>query len=386
MKQARVFEFDRFEVSSEGDKVSFHYKIHFEDNSVQTFTEILSLPVKLSSVDEVTKQLAERILEDVHLILGISYFKLYCPKEILVNSAFLTQDQAFFWDIVYTKGLGEFFYKNKLDFRKMIQFPAGSDIDESPIVCPLKDRSLLGIGGGKDSIVSADLLQSNDKQFAALYNDPQQSEVAKLLGVEKFQITRLLDPTLSVLNKTGDVYNGHIPISAIWAFIGILYAVLLDYRYFIVSNERSSNYGSIDYLGMPINHQWSKSFQFENLFTEYTASRYGDNVSYFSLLRPFYEIEIVRRFSNLPKYFSTFTSCNRNFTQEKQAMDGLWCGNCSKCAFVFCLLSAFLEKSKLTEIFGGNLYADPKLVDTYRELLGVKDIKPFVFVAVTVKV
>jgi hypothetical protein len=91
MKQARVFEFDRFEVSSEGDKVSFHYKIHFEDNSVQTFTEILSLPVKLSSVDEVTKQLAERILEDVHLILGISYFKLYCPKEILVNSAFLTQ-------------------------------------------------------------------------------------------------------------------------------------------------------------------------------------------------------------------------------------------------------------------------------------------------------
>lgn len=104
MKQARVFEFDRFEVSSEGDKVSFHYKIHFEDNSVQTFTEILSLPVKLSSVDEVTKQLAERILEDVHLILGISYFKLYCPKEILVNSAFLTQ-------VFSSRGFSDFNYR-----------------------------------------------------------------------------------------------------------------------------------------------------------------------------------------------------------------------------------------------------------------------------------
>src|SRR5581483_7845552 len=131
-------------------------------------------------------------------------------------------------------------------------------------------------------------------------------------------------------------------------------ALLYHYSYVVVGNEHSSNFGNLLYQGETINHQWSKSFEFEQLFSQYTKTFLTPDINYFSLLRNFYEIRIVKLFARYKKYFRYFSSCNKNFSSKGPAPKTLWCGQCAKCVFVFTLLSAFLPKKELISMFGKN--------------------------------
>jgi hypothetical protein len=227
------------------------------------------------------------------------------------------------------------------------------------------------LGGGKDSVVAGEALKQAGRAFwfFCLKAPPGQTALSKAAGVALVTNTRTLDPKLFSLNAQEGVYNGHVPVSAIYALTGLLAAELYGHGAVIAANERSANYGNVSYLGSEINHQWSKSFEFETGLQQYYPH-------YFSLLRPLTEFRIVEIFSRYPKYFPLFTSCNRNFTRE--GSDGiLWCGECAKCAFVFLLLSAFLPKETLVAIFGNNLYDKESLRPMFEELLGMRAIKPF---------
>jgi hypothetical protein len=153
-------------------------------------------------------------------------------------------------------------------------------------------------------------------------------------------------------------------------------AALFDYRYVVVSNEKSSNYGNVEYLGEVVNHQWSKSLEFEKLFQDYTAKFVTKDISYFSLLRPLSELKIVEIFAKYRKYFSVFSSCNTNF-RIVGGTGRRWCGKCAKCIFVFSLLSAFVSKEEIAKIFGDNLYAKEENLPLFEELLGIRNFKPF---------
>ena len=381
----RIFVFDDYEVGENGE-VSFHYIIKSEGEDVD-FTEKLTFPK--ADFSEIPEPLRHRLLMNLSLVLGISYWKVYCPKKIENKNNQLTEEQAKFWNTIYTKGLGEFYFKNKAslpfadakrstDFRELIEFPFRHGVNADPVAFERKDRSLLLFGGGKDSIVAAELLKGKKKDFTSfVVNDYSlQKEVIKVLGRDAIIVTREIDPKLLQLKNKKGTYNGHVPISAIYAFIGLLAAGLYDYQYIISSNEKSSNFGNTEYLGQSINHQWSKSLEFETLFAKYVTHYLTSNISYFSLLRPLYEIKIAQLFTKYPKYFSTFSSCNKNFTVKK-SMNTKWCRKCPKCAFVFATLGAFLPKEEVVKIFGKNLFADKSLETTYKELLGIKNTKPF---------
>ncbi|MBI4945360.1 MAG: hypothetical protein HY840_03045, partial [Bacteroidetes bacterium] len=149
--------------------------------------------------------------------------------------------------------------------------------------------------------------------------------------------------------------------------------------------------------GLEINHQWSKSEEFEMFFRAYVNDFITPDVTYFSLLRPLTELKIVELFSKYHQYFPHFSSCNKNFTVFKRSLGSpyrvnarddkksfgktgggaRWCGKCAKCAFMFLMLSTFLSKEEVTGIFGQNLFADITLIPLYQQLLGIKDIKPF---------
>jgi UDP-N-acetyl-alpha-D-muramoyl-L-alanyl-L-glutamate epimerase len=63
-----------------------------------------------------------------------------------------------------------------------------------------------------------------------------------------------------------------------------------------------------------INHQYSKSEEFEYDFSDYVANYISPDIHYFSRLRQYSELEIARIFSEKgKKYFTTFSSCNANF-------------------------------------------------------------------------
>ena len=376
MPQHSTFIFKKYHWSSSEGKATFTYNIN-HNNEVFTFQETLTFPVQ-QQVRDIPSELLQNILENLSLVLGTSYYKLFCPKEIILEGIALSKDQADFWNTVYTKGLGEFFYKNHIDFHGLIAFPF-SKTTAQPVSFPRQDRALLGIGGGKDSIVSGELLKQYAKPFTSfvINQHPIRDEIIAVLGGGAITVSRKIDPQLFELNKRSDAYNGHIPVSAQYAFIGILLGVLCDYRYVIVSNEHSSNYGNVTYQGMEVNHQWSKSLEFEALFQDYVRQYITPDVTYFSLLRPLTEIAIVKQFVTYPQYFQHFSSCNRNFKITGEGQTKKWCGECPKCAFAFAMLAAFLPKEQLVNIFGQNLFAKEALLQTYKELLGVAAIKPF---------
>jgi UDP-N-acetyl-alpha-D-muramoyl-L-alanyl-L-glutamate epimerase len=366
------FIFNGYDSNIRKGEVIFNFGFRGEKNI--DFTEKISFPTVTNKIPE---NLLKSLLDNLMLILGISYWKLYCPREIVIESNFLTKEQAEFWNTVYTKGMGEFFYKNKIDFRDLINFPYNGKSEVKPIDSPRRNRTLLGIGGGKDSIVVAEMLKKQNKEFDAYTGEEKiKQEVAIAIGKNPIVVKRELDPKLFELNKEKGTYNGHIPISAAYAFLGIMACAFYDYKDFIVGNEKSANYGNIEYLGEMINHQWSKSEEFEKLFGEYVRKFITPDITYSSPLRNMTELQIVEEFAKYPKYFKVFSSCNRNFKINNPS-DKKWCGECPKCLFVFVSLSAFLPKKEILDIFDKNLFEDKNLIPLFEELIGIKNFKPF---------
>jgi hypothetical protein len=163
------------------------------------------------------------------------------------------------------------------------------------------------------------------------------------------------------------------------AFLSVLVAVLFNFKFIAFSNEKSSNEGNVKYLGQIINHQYSKSFDFEQKFREYSKKYLAKNVEYFSFLRPLYEIQIAKIFSKYPQYFNAFLSCNVAYQTKSgtKIPTRKWCGKCPKCLFVFTILYPFIEKKKLIKIFGQNLFGKKELLPIMLELIGKKKFKPF---------
>lgn len=374
----KTFIFKSHKVDLTKGEAYFNYSLLIGNESLD-FTEKISFPSVTSQIPQV---LLKSILDNVMLILGISYWKLYCPKEILIESNFLTREQAKFWNSVYTKGLGEFFYKNKMDFRGLVQFPYLDNVQAETTLFPRRERTLLGFGGGKESIVAAEILKKENKEFDLLTigTSQIQKNAAEIMNRKPIIINRELDPKLFDLNKEKGPYNGHIPISAIYAFLGLMAGVFYDYKHFVVGNEKSANYGNVEYLGEIINHQWSKSEEFEALFKEYVGKFITTDIAYSSPLRNMNELEVTKELVKYPEYFKVFSSCNGNFKilrSTQNDMGNKWCGKCPKCLFVFISLSAFLPKNEVLNIFGKNLFEDKSLLPLFEELIGIRNFKPF---------
>lgn len=380
ISQPTFFSFDSYRIEKDGQTITFLYSQGFEGGRVASFQDKIILPDKIKA--SVSKELLDSILHSLHLILGISYWKMYCSKEIKIQTKPLSHEQAEFWNMVYTKGLGEFFYRNEIDFRDLVAFPHSYDVQSEPAISPKKNRSLVGIAGGKDSLVSLELLKKAKKDITGVVIETNHAfglirSLLKETSLSTLFVRHVLDEKINALNETGLVYNGHVPVSAMYAIIMILAAAVYDYKYVVVSNEKSANFGNVLYHGMEVNHQWSKSEEFEMAFRSYVSTFITRDIQYFSLLRPLTEIKIVEQFSKYKNYFHYFSSCNKNFTIFKEVSSKHWCGKCPKCAFMFLMMSAFLSKKEVTFIFGKNLLADAKLVPLYRQLLGIEDFKPF---------
>ena len=170
------------------------------------------------------------------------------------------------------------------------------------------------------------------------------------------------------LNKEGYL-NGHTPFSAIVAFSATIAAYINGLKYIVLSNESSANESTVE--GSYVNHQYSKSFQFEKDFHEYEESYIGSGTYYFSLLRPMSEFQIAKHFADCKEYHDIFRSCNVGSKED------IWCGHCPKCLFVWLILSPFLSQKRLTEIFGRNLADDADMEKYFNQLIGMEKEKPF---------
>jgi hypothetical protein len=327
----------------------------------------------------------EAALDLLHLVAGVSYYKAGVPAQIRIESCALDAATAAFLDALYLHGLGDFAYHNKLDLRGRILFPAHarhpgeSRNDEAwRWSTSLPRRTLVPIGGGKDSLVSVEILKAAGEDATAVWvgNSPLIAACAERTGLPMLNIRRELSPLLFEYNKQG-AYNGHIPVTAINSAILAVAALLYGFDAIAFSNELSSSSATLEYDGQPVNHQWSKSWEFECAFHDLLKSQVAADLDYFSLLRPLSELSVAERFARTSRYDDVFSSCNRNFRILGPKPADRWCGQCPKCHFVFLALAPFMPKPRLLGIFGRNLLDDISLAPAFDALMEYRDHKPF---------
>jgi hypothetical protein len=345
--------------------------------------EITVKNIDKERISSLKKEIIDNLVFHLGLIELLSYWKTTCSQNIIIKIGNLSKEQIKWWKNLLIKGMAQFFYENKIDWRdkNFLKIMSRGEIPRAVSGAFLKNRILVGVGGGKDSVVTLELLKKSKKTITPFILNPIKSslEIVKISKLKNLIIVeRKIDKKLLELNKKGFL-NGHTPFSAYLAFLGILLGYIFDCKYIVFSNERSSNEGNVKYFGRTINHQYSKSFEFEKKFRQYCQKYLIKDIEYFSFLRPLYEIQIAKIFSRYSKYFKAFLSCNegqKTFSGAKTPTQQ-WCGACPKCLFTFVILFPFLRKEEIIRIFGRNLFDNKNLIPLMEELLGYKNFKPF---------
>jgi hypothetical protein len=322
----------------------------------------------------------DRMVFDIGMIELISYWKCACPPTVKVVCGSLTDEQVAFWKKLYWNGLGEFFYTNGIAETQdaFLQVESGkwkvennatqtASVNLSTFHSPLS-AYLVPIGGGKDSVVTLELLRRAGKQIRPLIMNPRGAtvECARIAGFpmeEVLVIRRKIDPVLLELNAKGYL-NGHTPFSAMLAFYTRLASTLSGIPNVALSNENSANESTV--IGTSVNHQYSKSLEFEDDFRAYVSG-----FNYFSFLRSLSELQIAMLFSRFTNYHDVFRSCNVGSKED------IWCGHCAKCLFAYIILSPFIEPTRLNQIFGKSMLDDTTLELEFRQLIGEAETKPF---------
>jgi len=373
------------------DAVGFVETVRFEDVTWPT--------------DPARREVLRRLARLLHLLAGTSYFKTAAPPRIALADdpadgvAALSPRLATLLRDVYTLGLGEFAYVNRIDVRERGAWPApvegagslGAGADPSaaaalpptpgPVALPRTGRTLVPIGGGKDSVVALEVVQRAGRDalcfsvgrafpivgcVEATADPPLPHAVA----------TRTLSPNIGAVNAAG-AHNGHVPVTAVVSTIAAMAAVLHGADTVAMANERSASEANLTWDGLEVNHQWSKGVAFERAYRDLLAAEVATAPDYRSVLRPASELAIARAFSRLARYHPRFTSCNAVFRIDPARRASNWCGDCPKCRFVFLALAPWLDPAALTAIFGVDMLDDPAQADGFLDLAGLREHKPF---------
>ncbi|MCR4618308.1 MAG: hypothetical protein K5669_09030 [Lachnospiraceae bacterium] len=425
-EEYKYFRFKSYEKSIEEGYLCVKY--HFEIDGLESFVSKWKFPLKadfansaatdtksdaLDTLDAamdaesiLTDPIMDRMLFSLGMVETISYYKITCPKTVSIECGNLSKWQTKWWQKLYRNGLGEFLYLNGISYiepEELVNFefpkkkesssPAldekgsdsktdasyekGSDskTDTSYVNAPLKDSrkyegALVPIGGGKDSCVSLEVLKGEPIITYTVNGNETTRNVIDCCDYKAgdYVAKRILDKKILEMNEKGFM-NGHIPFSAVVAFSAVISAYITGRKNITLSNENSANESTVK--DSFVNHQYSKSYEFEKDFEKYFKTITDSDIHYFSLLRPLTELQIAHRFSKATKYHKVFRSCNRGSKQ------GIWCCNCPKCLFVYIILTPFINEDELVKIFGEKLLDKESLDLDFRELCGIEENKPF---------
>ena len=394
-KKHPVMHYENCQVSFSGSLVRVDFQ--FSIDGLAPFHPFLEFrfPESISGGDLLRKKdELEELAYRIGLVELISYWKSACPPRIHLSGRKIDAREITWWKKLYLGGLGEFIYVNRIladpeTFLSMEGDPEGRPVEpfltvpfsggekktgSGPGDLTMEDLPLdptgpvlIPVGGGKDSAVTMQLLQGTRKTFYLAVNPIPSSE--RLLGHfdpeggSTVRVKRVLDAKLLELNREGYL-NGHTPFSAMIAFVSLFVAHAMDLPFIALSNESSANEINTIFHGHRINHQYSKTLEFENDFRSYVRERIGSPVEYFSFLRPWHEYRIAKEFAKYEGLHSLFNSCNRG------GREGIWCGKCSKCLFTAIILLPFLSRERIAGIFGRDLFTDPELIPVFEELIG----------------
>ncbi len=365
-----------YDLNDDGISMTFDFSI----DGLSEFHPTWFIP-RIHATCDLDENLIDEMVFSLGMVELISYWKIACPPTVFIKDRMLSAEQIKWWKKLYWGGLGEFYYTNgieenqdcfmtiKCDSEKACNLPKFAT--NNNIEAGATPKVMIPVGGGKDSVVSIELLKNKADVNCYVINSRGATDATVEVGEltdKTIYAKRTLDKNMLDLNAKGFL-NGHTPFSALVAFSSIIAGYLNELGFVALSNESSANESTV--AGSYVNHQYSKSYEFEEDFRYYERTFIGSGVYYFSFLRPLAELQIAMLFSKFKKYHGVFKSCNVGSKQD------IWCGHCPKCLFVYIILSPFLTLEELDAIFGKRLFEDEGLMEDFDKLCGILPEKPF---------
>ncbi|WP_210495777.1 hypothetical protein [Patulibacter sp. SYSU D01012] len=378
-----AFRFVGVEIDEEAAAVTLRYAL---DDAV-AFAETVAFDGVTWPRDPARRETLARLARLLHLLAGVSYFKTAVPARMVLEPG--TGDLAggdapsprlrALLREVYTLGLGEFAYRNGIDVRERGAWPAAAEAaPAAPVALDATGRTLVPIGGGKDSVVALEVVRRAGRE-ALPFSVGRAEPIVRCVqasGLPHAVARRSLSPNIGAINAAG-AHNGHVPVTAVVSTIALMTAVLHGADAVAMANERSASEGNLVWDGLDVNHQWSKGAAFETAYRDLLAAEVATGLDYRSVLRPASELAIARAFSRLTQYHPHFTSCNTVFRLDPARRRSHWCGDCPKCRFVFLALAPELQPDALRSIFGVDMLDDETQYAGFCDLAGLRHHKPF---------
>ncbi len=374
-RAANKFHYKSYEIQENENEIAlkFYYQLD-EEGKMTDFLHQISI----SKNDKISTDFdMQNIVFHIGLAEAISYYKIALPKEFVIECGTLNEVQQKWFKKLYFNGLGEYIYLNAINIKEdeLVNFSfTCNDKQFEKISRETKENNIIPIGGGKDSLVSYELLKDAFADSFMFSMNPivASKEILQKHPEHAIELKRELDLEKILDFNARGYLNGHIPFSSIVGFISIWLGLVYKTKYIVLSNESSANEENIIYNGQKINHQYSKSIEFENDFRHYISEYVTDDVEYFSFLRPLDEIHIAQLFATFAKeHFFTFRSCNVGSKRNE------WCGKCPKCLFTYMMLCNYIEDETLQKIFGKDMLDDEELQELFDGLSQSDAVKPF---------
>jgi len=352
----------------------------YEHDNGHTFRETMQFDTVLDSYNDAV---LERALFLAFLLVGTSYWKCFPSPDVEFQKGTIDEWQANFVNIVYQEGMSQFAFENNLSRNDLAHFAPSSDgIAVSAV--PYKGEGILSLqSGGKDSLLVAQLLEEKGVEYAPWYisNGPSHPVVLDQLARPLSLAHRVIDRAALMEAQSAGGKNGHVPVT----FIVLAYALvqaILGGKMTVLTAIAHEGDEAHEWIGdLPVNHQWSKTWHSEQLFSQYVKNYISPDIKVGSPLRNLTELKVAELFTDAAwsRFGSSFSSCNMaNYQQGADNTKLTWCGHCPKCANSYLLFAPFVNKNDLDERIGKDLFKRPELTETFKGLLGIDGVmKPF---------
>ena len=253
-----------------------------------------------------------------------------------------------------------------------------------PVELAESGRLLSLCGGGKDSLVSAKLLERAEIPFDVMvYSHSIYGRAQRQHNL----IDGMLEHTAAENRHRAWVYDSALDSPAAqlypeYGVKGILAAETVSSYWTALPIALQHNYTRVapgvtkstdehnlvwDKTGEEINYLWGMSTTAEKLLHDYIRAELVSNLSCFHLLRPIYDVVVF----NLLARDSAAVPSTHSCAQQKP-----WCCNCPKCIYVWMHLVAYLDEGVVAQMFDRNLFDMPENRTYIRKMLGLEGYKP----------
>ena len=317
------------------------------------------------------------------IVMGTSYYKARPTGRIVCDFA-LTPAARRLAELTCGPGLGEFYVRNGLTYPPDLTVEADDGAPVSPKPAPPNDspRAACAFGGGKDSHVAASILSeagAEVERVSAFLSSRVAERMQTMSEAPLTLMQRTIDPRLIEISRSGQALNGHIPITAINSVLLTLHAEAQGLDWVVFANERAASESTMEAGGHRVNHQFSKSLEFEDALRA-AFGESGARAAYFSILRPVSELWTAHYLATRSGALDIFASCNRNFVfagPEALEAGQRWCGQCAKCVYTAVLLAPFLSLGRHAAVFQSRPLHNRANGEFLREIAGLTDAKPW---------